>query len=79
MLILNLNDLTIIQNVKFDWKKLFGTYGYAVRLLGVSALHYSTGSQISEGVQTVASACVLCQPTVTCLGISIVSVQKFES
>jgi len=33
-----------------------------VRMLGVSPLHYSTGSQDLEGVKTVASACALCQP-----------------
>src|SRR5882724_10645090 len=47
-------------------------------VLGVSALHYSTGSQNSEGVWTVASACVLHQPTIMHLSISIVSVWKFR-
>src|SRR5882724_10256563 len=46
-------------------------------LLGVSALHYSTRSQDSEGVWTMASACVLCQPTIVCLSISIISIQEF--
>ena len=38
-------------------------------LLGVSALHYLTGSQDLEGVWTVASGHVLHQPTIVCLGI----------
>ena len=45
-------------------------------LLGISALHYSTGSWDSEGVWTVASACALCQPTIAHLGISIISIWK---
>ena len=45
-------------------------------LLGVSALHYSTGWS-SKGFQTVASAHALHLPTIMCLSISIVSVQKF--
>ena len=48
-------------------------------MLGVSALHYSTGSQDSEGVGTVASACALHQPTIAHPGISIVSVWEFGS
>jgi len=51
--------------------------GHAV--LRVSALHYSTGSWNSEGVQTVASAHVLHQPTIACPSISIISVHKFGS
>ena len=47
-------------------------------LLGVSALHYSTGSLNLEGVQTMASAHALHQPTITHLSISIVSVWKFR-
>ena len=47
-------------------------------LLGDSALHYSTRSQNSEEVQTVASAHALCQPTITCLSISIVSIALIE-
>jgi len=35
-----------------------------VDVLQVSVLHYSTRSWISEGVRTVASAHVLCQPTI---------------
>jgi len=46
-------------------------------LLRVSALHYSTRSWISEGFWTVASAHVLCLPTIVCLSISIISVQEF--
>ena len=38
---------------------------------------YSAGSQESEGFQTVASACVLCQPTIAGPSISIVNVHKF--
>ena len=48
-------------------------------VLGVSALHYSTGSWNLEGVQTVGSAHALHQPTIMCPSISIVSIQKFGS
>src|SRR5882724_8677847 len=64
-----------------DYVKQFkqSTLAYCWFMLGVSALHYSTGSQSLEGVWTTASAHALCQPTITCMGISIVSVQKFRS
>ena len=48
-----------------------------VKYTVMSALHYSAGSQELEGFQTVASARVLCQPTIAGLSISIVSVHKF--
>ena len=48
-------------------------------LLGVSALHYSTGRWVSEGFWTVASTHALHQPSIMHLGISIVSVWKFGS
>jgi len=47
-------------------------------MLGVSALHYSTGSQDMREFQTVAPAHVLCQPTIVHLSISIISVWKFR-
>src|SRR5882724_10747268 len=34
-----------------------------VKMLRVSALHYSAGGRVSEGFRTVASARALCQPT----------------
>jgi len=40
------------------------------QLLWVSALHYSAGSWVSEGFWTVASAHVLCQPTIAGPSIS---------
>jgi len=46
-------------------------------VLQVSALHYLAGDQVLEGFGTVASACVLCQPTIAGPSISIVSVHKF--
>ena len=46
-------------------------------LLRVSALHYSTRSQVLEGFWTVASAHALHQPTIAGLSISIVSIHKF--
>jgi len=46
-------------------------------LLQVSALHYSAGSQESEGFQTVASAHALCQPTIAGPSISIINIHKF--
>ena len=48
-------------------------------MLQVSALHYLAGDQVLEGFGTVASACVLCQPTIAGPSISIVSVHKFGS
>ena len=48
-------------------------------MLRVSALHYSTGSWDLEGVQTVASAQVLHQPTIAGLSNSLISVLKFGS
>jgi len=53
--------------------------GYIQQMLGVSALHYSTGSQNSEGFGTVVSAHVLCPPTIMHPSIFIVSIQKFGS
>ena len=46
-------------------------------MLRVSALHYSTGSQDSEGVWTAALVHALHQPTIMHPGISIVSIWKF--
>jgi len=48
-----------------------------VHMLRVSTLHYSAGSQVLEGFQTVASARVLRQHTIVGLSISIVSIHKF--
>src|SRR5882724_8025898 len=50
------------------WSKPSRTQ-HSCKVLGVSALHYSTRSQ--EGFQTLASACVLCLTThYSCLSIS---------
>src|SRR5882724_6406761 len=46
-------------------------------MLQVSALHYSAGSQVSEGFWTVASAHALHQPTIAGPSISIINVHKF--
>ena len=46
---------------------LFIPLGDFDMLLQVSALHYTAGSQVSEGFQTVASAHALCQPTIVCV------------
>ena len=46
-------------------------------MLQVSALHYLTRSQESEGFQRVASAHVLHQPTIVGPSISIINVHKF--
>jgi len=45
----------------------------------VSALHYSAGSWELEGFWTVASARVLCQPTIAGPSISIINVHKFRT
>ena len=52
--------------------------GHSDNMLRVSALHYSTRSWNLEGVQTVASAHVLHQPTIVHLSISIISIQSLE-
>ena len=47
-------------------------------MLQVSALHYSAGSRVLEGFQTVDSAHVLHLPTISGLSISLVSIHKFK-
>src|SRR5882724_1265357 len=63
-------DLELTYVVTNTWIIRYTDTDY---VLGVSALHYSTGSQDSGEVWTVALAHVLHQPTIMCLGISIVN------
>jgi len=53
--------------------------GIVYPVLRVSALHYSTGSQNSEGFQTVAFSSCAAPTTIMCLSISIVRFRKFTS
>ena len=71
--------ITLTSSLLLTWHPCSHQYCCALILLGVSALHYSTRSQDSEGVQTAASAHVLHQLTVVHLGISILSVWNFGS